>query len=76
MRKLAEEFYDWYLDNHNIQPINTWLNIVTTKVTGLFDMEPWVVDDFKDKLDFGNAIEASCTIPILTTFGLYCKFRD
>lgn len=75
VRKIAEEFYDWHIQN-KIEPVSKWLNVVTTKVTGALNFEAWVVDDFRDKVDFGNAVEASCTIPILTTLGLYCKFRN
>ena len=38
-------------------------------------MKPLIVSKFNSKEDFGDAISASCAIPLITTFGINRKFR-
>ena len=51
------------------------VHIYTSAIDGLFQLSPLLVDHFEDSEDFGQAIKASCYLPLVCGLGLYTNFR-
>lgn len=71
--RLSKEFYIFCSDK-GVPDFNSKYHCAMTILEN-FGVEKFIVDYFTSPDDFALAVKASCFIPGITSFGLYCTYR-
>ncbi|KAL4494985.1 hypothetical protein ABPG72_015685 [Tetrahymena utriculariae] len=75
VRDLAYMYWDLVVNNPNLPPLQDNFHLCMTHLQGIFSIKPLIANEFLSREDFGEAVSASCALPLVTTFGACRKFR-
>ncbi|KAL4494983.1 hypothetical protein ABPG72_015683 [Tetrahymena utriculariae] len=72
--QMAKDFWDDH-QKLNLPSLNERYHVYYTSIEGILSLKENIVHQFTDQIHFAHSLEASCTLPIITRFGLYKKFN-